>query len=209
MNKKILKALYKEACSTDQYRLQMTGVHFEKERCYATDTHILVIYNDGSEKFDGKTIDFDGVEIKGKYPDVDRVIPKGEVPNPISINFRQLRRACSWWKSRSESHCNDSVVIKNQAFNIVSLCRFLSVFEAAEEIGEMKFFLNETNRPGLAESTSLKAIIMPSTISDEGLIDEPQMPGTMSILSYANLINTFAIESSRPKEEAPAPMSWL
>ena len=76
MNKKVIKAMYDYIVSKDHIRPILMGVHFEKERCYATDTHILAVYKYGSEKFDGQTVSVNGEKIKGNYPAIDRIIPK-------------------------------------------------------------------------------------------------------------------------------------
>ena len=54
MNKKIIKAMFANICAKDETRPIMGGVHFEKERCYATDGKLLVIFQEGSEKLADK-----------------------------------------------------------------------------------------------------------------------------------------------------------
>ena len=42
MEKKIVQALFANICAKDELRPIMNGVHFESERCYASDGHVLV-----------------------------------------------------------------------------------------------------------------------------------------------------------------------
>lgn len=209
MNKNIIKAMYECCISNDEVHKNMSGVHFEKERCYATDTSILAVYNCGSEKFDGKTIDVNGEPVKGKFPPVDRAIPK-KLVNPLSVDFRQLRSACSWWTRQSSHHANDRVVLGGTPLNIRYLSRLLYLFHIASELGSLSFYLNTDNRrPVVAVSESLTVLLMPYQIEDESEIDESRIDCCACTVSYANLINTYAIESNRPKPKKTEPMSWL
>ena len=119
MDKQIIKALYGVA-SKDNVNPILNGVHFEEQRCYATDTHLLVIYNEGSEKHAGKTLSIKGEEIKGQYPPVDKVIPK-KLTNPLTLDFGQLQRACAWWGKQSDHHIEDKVVLRSTCLNIAYL----------------------------------------------------------------------------------------
>ena len=208
MNKKIIKAMLTDVASTDSYRPIMCGVHFESGRCYATDTHILVVYNEGSDKHSGKTINFNGEEIDGPYPAVDRVIPQ-KPTNPHVMDFRQLYRACSWWNRQSDHHRDDRLVIKNQGINIGYLARVLNLFNLASELGTVKLWLNEKGRPILLKSDTFTAIIMPCEFNEEFVDDERELPDSPIFISYANLVNTFALESCRPKENPNEPLGWL
>lgn len=76
MNKKVIKAMYDYIVSKEEKNPVLTGVHFERERCYASDTRLLAIYNFGSEKHADQTIGVNGEPIKGKYPAVDRIFPR-------------------------------------------------------------------------------------------------------------------------------------
>ena len=209
MNKNVVKAMYECCVSKDSVRPTLMGVHFEKERCYATDTHILAVYNCGSEKFEGKTIDVNGEALKGNFPSVDRVIPK-KLVNHLSVDFRQLRSACSWWTRQSAHHVNDVVVVGGTPLNIRYLSRLLYMFHITSELGSLKFYLNSDNScPVVAVSESLTVLLMPYNLKDESEIDEERLTGCACTVSYANLINTYAIESNRPKEKKAEPMSWL
>lgn len=209
MNKNVVKAMYECCISKDATHQNLMGVHFEKERCYATDTCILAVYNCGSEKFDGKTIDVNGEPVKGKFPPVDRVIPK-KLVNPLSVDFRQLRSACSWWTRQSAHHVDDRVMLGGTALNIRYLSRLLYLFHITAELGSLTFYLNDNSaRPVVAVSESLIVLLMPWQVKDESEIDEERNDGCSCTVSYANLINTYAIESNRPKEKKAEPMSWL
>ena len=40
MNKKVIKAMYDYIVSKEEKNPVLTGVHFERERCYASDTRL-------------------------------------------------------------------------------------------------------------------------------------------------------------------------
>lgn len=208
MNKKVIKAMYDYIVSKDDKNPILAGVHFEKERCYASDTRLLAIYNYGNEKFADQTISANGKPIKGKYPPVDRIFPK-KLPEPISVDFPQLRSACSWWTKQSGHHPEDAVVLGGAAFNIRLLSRLLYLFSLTGELGSLSFYIKDNTNPTFAMSDSLKTVIMPFNLQDESMVDEERLEGTSCVVSYANLINTYAIESNRPKEKKTEPMSWL
>lgn len=209
MNKKVIKALYDYIVGKDQIRPNIMGVHFEKERCYATDTHILAIYKYGSEKYAGQTININGEPVKGQYPAIDRIVPK-KLVNPLSVDFRQLRAACSWWTKQSTNNADDQVVLGGTVLNIRFLSRMLYLFSLTGELGTLTFYLNtDSSRPIVAVSESLTVLLMPCQLEDESKIDDERIEGTMATVSYANLINTYALESNRPKPKKSEPMGWL
>lgn len=208
MDKKIIKALY-GVVSKDGIYPNMGGVHFEKDRCVATDTRVLVVYHEGSEKHQGKTLSITGEQVKGKYPDVKRVIPK-KLTNQVVLDFGQLQRACVWWGRQSGHNSEDKVVIKGTCLNIAYLQKLLSFFVLTCETRTMKFYLNaDKSRPVVGVSDMFTALLMPCQYTEEE-IDEPRVePTTPVVVSYENLINTYALESAKPKEKKPAEMDWL
>ena len=208
MDKKIIKALY-GVVSKDGIYPYLGGVHFEKDRCVATDTRVLVVYHEGSEKHQGKTLSITGEQVKGKFPDVKRVIPK-KLANPVTLDFGQLQRACVWWGRQSEHNIEDKVIIKGTCLNIAYLQKLLSFFVLTCETRTMKFYINTDNsRPVVGVSDTFTAVLMPCQYNEED-IDEPRVePTSPVVVSYENLINTFALESSKPKEKKPAEMDWL
>lgn len=208
MDRNIVKALFKEIASKDTIRPTLNGVHFEESRCYATDTHILVVYNESDPRFAGKTISANGDEINGRFPEVDRVIPK-ERTNLFRGDLSQLYRACCWWSKQSDSNINDQVVIDGHQYVIGTMKRLLSMYSISAELRTAKMYLNELNRPAIVVSDLLTSIQMPCTPSPEEKIDDVRSDGEPVVVSYANLINTFAIESTKPKDVAPASFSWL
>lgn len=210
MDKKVIKAMYDYIASKEkEIYPNLMGVHFEKDRCYATDTHLLAVYNFGNEKFAGKTVDINGEPIKGTFPAVDRVIPK-KLVNPISVDFRQLKAASSWWTNQSAHHADDQVILGGSALNIRFISRMLYLFSLTGELGSITLYLNtDSSRPVLAVSESLTVLLMPCKVEDESKIDDERIEGTYSVVSYANFINTYAIESNRPKPKKSEPMSWL
>lgn len=208
MDKNIVKALFKEIASKDPIRQTLMGVHFDEKRCYATDTHILVVYNDSDARFVGKTISSEGSELPGRYPDVNRVIPK-ECSNLFRGSLPQLYRACCWWTKQSNSNKEDQVVIDGHQYVISTLKRLLSMYSVSGELQTAKMYLNEPTRPAMVVSELLTSIQMPCNPSPVEKIDDVRTYEEPVVVSYANLINTYAIESSKPKESAPASFGWL
>ncbi len=209
MDKKIIKALYGVVAKDEVYK-NMGGVHFEVDRCIATDTRILVIYHEGSEKHQGKTLSATGEPITGKkFPDVKRVIPK-KLINLVELDFGQLQRACAWWGRQSEHNSEDKVVIRGTCLNINYLQKLLSFFVMTCETRVMKMYLNADNtRPVVAVSDTFTALLMPCTYTEDE-VDEPRVDMTAPVVvSYENLINTYALESAKPKEKKPDAMDWL
>lgn len=208
MDKKIVKALFSEIASKDPIRPLMMGVHFEDKWCAATDTHVLVVYNESDTRFSGKTIGSDGQEISGKYPDVLRVIPKD---NNALFNgdLGQLFRALQWWSREKDTHPDDKVVIGDQTFCIVTLKKMLYMLSLTSEFGTSKFYLGEQGRPGKLLSETFTAVAMPCTPTPIESIDDVRTTDCPMTVSYANLINTFAIESCKPKVTTPSAFDWL
>lgn len=208
MDKKIVKAMYNDIVSKESVRPLMMGVHFEEKRCYATDTHVLIVYNESDLRFIDKTIGPKGEEIKGTYPAIDRVIPK-DVCNEFKGDKSQLLRALVWWNKQSDSHPDDLVVIGNQTFRMSYLRRMLNMFSLTSELRTSSLWLNEGGRPAKMESETFTAIVMPCTPVSEDIIDDERNPEAPVAVSYANLINTFALESSKPKAATPSAFDWL
>ncbi len=208
MEEKIVKALYNDIASKDTIRPLMTGVHFEEKRCYATDTKVLVVYNQGDSRFAGKTLDANGQALDGAYPNIDRVIPKQET-NLFKGDLSQLYRALAWWGKQKDSHPDDRVVIGDQTFTISALKRLLGIFGITSEYGTAKMWLNEQARPTKIVSDTFTTIIMPCTPCPVEDIDDIRSFDSPVTVSYANLINTFALESSKPKESTPSAFDWL
>ena len=91
MDKKIIKAMFDNICAKDELRPIMNGIHFEESRCYASDGHILIIYNEGVPRLKDKTILLEGMEIDGRYPNVDSVLPsKNAKYTEMQIDVEQL-----------------------------------------------------------------------------------------------------------------------
>lgn len=208
MDKKIVKTMFNEIVSKETVRPLMTGVHFEEKRCYATDTHVLIVYKESDPRFAGKTLSSDGEEIKGNYPPIDRVIPN-DVSHEFTGDKAQLHRALVWWSKQKDSHPDDLVVIGNQTFRISYLRRMLNMFSMTCELRSARLWLNEQGRPAKMESETFTAIAMPCTPVAEESIDDERNPESPMAVSYANLINTFALEGSKPKVEIPSAFDWL
>lgn len=60
------------------------GVHYADGKAYSTDAHILVINRqEYPTDYEGKTIDKDGNEVEGRYPDCEAVVPKWDDLTPM------------------------------------------------------------------------------------------------------------------------------
>lgn len=206
MNKKIVKALFSYAVSKEQIRPIMQGVHFEEDVCVASDTHVLVVYKASNPALAGKTKLEDGTDIDGKYPSFKRVIPK-KAGTPVNYNWSQVYRAIKWFKKQEGCNPNDRLVVGNCHVSMATLLNALEVFNAAGDLGFMKVSTIDPGRPILLESEQLTAIVMPCQ-SEPEKVDLEREDCASVVVSYANLINTYAIESAKPKE-AKVEMAWL
>lgn len=206
MNKKIVKALFSYAVSKEQIRPIMQGVHFEEDVCVATDTHVLVVYKASNPALAGTTKLEDGTDIKGTFPAFKRVIPK-KAGTPVNYNWSQVYRAIKWFKKQEGYNSNDRLVIGSCHVAMSILLNALEVFNAAGDLGFMKVSVIDPARPILLESEQLTAIVMPCQ-SEPEKVDLERQDCESVVVSYANLINTYAIESAKPKE-AKVEMAWL
>lgn len=206
MNKKIVKAMFSFAVSKEDIRPIMKGVHFEEDCCVASDTHVLVVYNESNPKFAGRTMLEDGQDVKGKYPDFKRVIPKKN-GTPVSFNWSQVYKAIKWFKKQEGYNLNDMIMVGECGVRMETLLHALEVFNAAGDLSFMSVSTIAPERPIVLESSQLKAIAMPCAFEPEK-VDLPREDCASVIMSYANLFNTYAIESSKPKE-AKVEMAWL
>lgn len=209
MDKKIVKAMYTNIVGKEEVPPIMKGVHFEKGRCYATDSHILVVYKEGNSKLDGKTIDLSGTELSGRYPNIDSVIPKDTSLQKFGsrIDLEQMQKACSWHLRQAGSTKNDAVVIEGICYNINLLNKVLNVFFAANELKNATMHKNDKTRPSVIKSKNIDAVIMPVTYS-ESSVDEERKPEGSVIRSYENFINTYVFEGWK-KAPVVAELSWL
>lgn len=209
MDKKIVKAMYTNIVSKDNQSPVLNGVHFEKDRCYATDTKILVVYHKGSSNFDGKTLDLSGTELNGRFPNVDSVMPKTDALNKFGarIDLEQLQKACNWHLRLPESTKNDGVVIEDVCYNLECLQKILNVFQAASELKTATMLKTEKQKPTVIKGKSLEAIIMPMQYSETS-VDAERQPEGSAVHSYENFINTFVFEGWK-KQPVATEMSWL
>ena len=76
--------------------------------------------------------------------------------------------------------------------------------------GSLTFYLNaDASRPVVAVSENLTTLLMPCQLDDESRIDDERIDSELITVSYANLINTYALEICRPKVKKSEPMGWL
>lgn len=205
MDKQIIKAIYANAVSRENIRPLMTGIHFEKDRCYASDTHILVVYKEGSKEYDGQTISITGEPIKGIYPNIDRVIPKAGLRN-VDIDLEQLHRACQWYMRSDFGTPDDEVLIENVALKVSNIYRLLNIFKVGKQLMKTKFYVVDPSRPVVFKNSLFTGIIMPCSVNME-FVDMEPTPEDRRTISYAYLINTYVFEGWKKKEDDR--LSWL
>lgn len=205
MDKQIIQAIYANAVSRESIRPLMTGIHFEKNRCYASDTHILIVYNQGSEELEGKTINVNGEQIKGNYPNIERVIPKNNLKN-VNIDLDQLHRACQWYMRSDFGTPDDEVLIEDVAVKVSMIYRLLNIFKVGKTLKNTKFYVTDPTRPVVFKNAMFTGIIMPCSVNIE-FVDMDPLPDERRTISYANLINTFAFEGWKKPETDR--LSWL
>lgn len=207
MNKKIIKAMYQNIVSKDVNRPIMGGVHFEEGRCYASDGHVLVILNEGSKALDGKTLNLEGEEIEGRYPNVDSVFPRREdSDNEFVLDVKQLREACNYHTRKQGTTDNDAVVINGVGFNVCTLLKLLNTILIAGT-KDVKFTSKDKSHAVVVENgKALRCLIMP-TLFVEDQVDAEAELGESVILSYENFINDYVFNSWK-KPKAKEELAW-
>jgi len=209
MDKKIIKAMYANATSRDELHPQLCGVHFEENRCYASDGHVLTIFNEGSKSFNGKTIDLDGTVIEGRFPNVDAVFPAKDDWKDFGarIDLQQLQRACAWQRRRIGSNQRDLVVFGDIGLTIEALNRVLLIYQAAGELDGAEIFSTGNNRPVVVSSGRLKSLLMPALFEIKS-VDQEREEGCPTAISYGELINDYVFNSWK-REPIAEPLAWL
>lgn len=207
MDKKVLKQIYADIVSRDPVRPMMTGIHFGEEECVASDTHVLVVYKQGSKNLAGKTLNAEGEECKGVYPNWKRVIPNEMPFEALPINLTQLYKALKWHRQQQESHKGDMVAFDENVISIDYLFRVLNVYMVAGELPLCKLYLNQVARPIKLESPTLTSIIMPVQ-GGSLVVDAEREPECSAILSYETIINNYAFNNWK-KVEKPMELAWI
>lgn len=206
MNKKIIKAMFSYAVSKEESRPIMKGIHFSEDACIATDTHVLVVYKETKPELIGKTMLLNGAVVKGKYIDYKRVIPK-KAGTPINVDWKQVYNALKWHKKQPNFNPNDRVCIGGCHLSIEYLLNLLEIYKMAGDLFFIRAVTYEPARPMLLESEQLKSVIMPC-VPDEENVDKERVDCASVVVSHENLILTYAMESSKPKEVVEE-MAWL
>lgn len=207
MDKKVLKQMYADIVSREPIRPVILGIHFEEDACVATDTHVLVVYKQGSKNLAGRTINSEGEDCKGTYPNWQRVIPAEMPGEPLPINLTQLYKALKWHRQQPDSHRGDMIAFDDCVMSVDYLYRVLNVYMVAGELPLCKFYLNEVTRPAKLESPNLTAIVMPVSGGNYEIDGERENEG-IAILSYETIINNYAFNSWK-KTEKPMELAWI
>ena len=210
MNKQVLEAMFANIVANDPARPVMNGVHFESERTYASDGHILVIYHEGSEQLDGKTMSELGEEIEGRYPNVDGVFPKKENwGKEASFDIPQLKKALAYYMKKDTTTANDRVVKNGTCFMSKSLARLLNTMTLVGDPKDIRFYSPERKSATVVTSKEMTCLIMPALYNDEDVdfVDENDIECTKT-LSYENLINDFVFNGWK-KPEPKTKLAWV
>lgn len=208
MDKKIIQLMFANVCAKDELRPVLSGVHFEEARCYATDGHLLVIYEESNPKLTGKTMSQTGEEIDGRYPNVDRVFPAEEnFGTKLNIDIEQLYSACMWHMKQKESADRDGVVINGVSYNVILLKKILNV-ALCGGARNVKFYNSDPSRATVITSSKLKCLIMPQLHKESEIDSERLDENCPRIYSYENFINEYVFNSWR-KEPKKEPLSWI
>lgn len=207
MDKKIIKSMFDNICAKDELRPIMNGIHFEESRCYASDGHILIIYNESVPRLKDKTILLEGMEIDGRYPNVDSVLPsKNAKYTEMQIDVEQLKNACIWHSKKPSAMDIDRVVICDVGLNVNTLLRFLKTVSLFGK--EQTFAFYDRLKSVLVEGENFKGIIMPMEYNEKDIDAESEFNETCTVYSYENFINDYVFNSW--KDEVPKKvLSWL
>lgn len=207
MDKKIIKSMFDNICAKDELRLIMNGIHFEENRCYASDGHILIIYNESVPRLKDKTILLEGMEIDGRYPNVDSVFPSENAKHTeMQIDVEQLKNACIWHSKKPSAMDVDRVVICGVGLNVNTLLRFLKTVSLFGK--EQTFYFYDRLKSVLVDGENFKGIIMPMEYNEKDIDAESEFNETCTVYSYENFINDYVFNSW--KDEAPKKvLSWL
>lgn len=207
MDKKIIKSMFDNICAKDELRLIMNGIHFEESRCYASDGHVLIIYNESVPRLKDKTILLEGMEIDGRYPNVDSVFPSENAKHTeMQIDVEQLKNACIWHSKKPSAMDVDRVVICGVGLNVNTLLRFLKTVSLFGK--EQTFAFYDRLKSVLVEGENFKGIIMPMEYNEKDIDAESEFYETCTVYSYENFINDYVFNSW--KDEAPKKvLSWL
>lgn len=207
MDKKIIKSMFDNICAKDVLRPIMNGIHFEENRCYASDGHILIIYNESVPRLKDKTILLEGMEIDERYPNVDSVFPSENAKHTeMQIDVEQLKNACIWHSKKPSAMDVDRVVICGVGLNVNTLLRFLKTVSLFGK--EQTFAFYDRLKSVLVEGENFKGIIMPMEYNEKDIDAESEFNETCTVYSYENFINDYVFNSW--KDEVPKKvLSWL
>lgn len=207
MDKKIIKSMFDNICAKDVLRPIMNGIHFEENRCYASDGHILIIYNESVPRLKDKTILLEGMEIDGRYPNVDSVLPSENAKHTeMQIDVEQLKNACIWHSKKPSAMDVDRVVICSVGLNVNTLLRFLKTVSLFGK--EQTFAFYDRLKSVLVEGENFKGIIMPMEYNEKDIDANSEFNETCTVYSYENFINDYVFNSW--KDEAPKKvLNWL
>lgn len=207
MDKKIIKSMFDNICAKDVLRPIMNGIHFEENRCYASDGHILIIYNESVPRLKDKTILLEGMEIDGRYPNVDSILPSENAKHTeMQIDVEQLKNACIWHSKKPSAMDVDRVVICGVGLNVNTLLRFLKTVSLFGK--EQTFAFYDRLKSVLVEGENFKGIIMPMEYNEKDIDAESEFNETCTVYSYENFINDYVFNSWKD-EASKKVLNWL
>ncbi len=200
MDKKILKAMYANLVAQDELRPVMNGVYFDEEGvCVGSDGHVLVVYECGKTKFEGKILLQSGEEIDGKYPNFRSVIPSEREEYEHRIDLKELYQACQYHLKKEDSNPEDRVSILHKTYKVKVLVRILNVFIAAGLLNKATIYKSAPDRATVIEAKGMTGIIMPCQHMED-TVDVDMDDGSAKTVSYESLVNDYAFNSWRKPE---------
>lgn len=206
MNKKVIKMMFANITLKDDLRPIFNGIHFEEKRCYCTNGHIVLIYNEGSKKLCNNTIDIAGKKIEGHFPNVDSVINIKE-NSAINIDYKQLLNACTWYLHQEDSNSEDCVIIGNNSIKIKYIMNILNVVNSANDLNSFAFMNSERSKGVPFKGKLTYGVVMP-TIFENKDIDAERIEDCNIVLSFENFINKYVFNGWK-KKASPTELEWL
>lgn len=200
MDKKILKAMFANAVASDELRPVMNGVYFDEEGvCCGSDGHVLVVYECGKSKFEGKVISVTGEEIEGRYPNFRSVIPKERNEYEHKIDLKELYAACQYHLKKPDANGEDRVSILHKTFKVKAIVRICNIFSAAGLLSKAVLYKSDPTSATVIECKGLTGLIMPCQHFEDS-VDVDLEDGSAMTISYESLINDYAFNSWRKQE---------
>ena len=150
------------------WRLVLTGVHYEDGYMYASDSHLAIkVKQDYLPELEEKTIDKKGAEITEKYPDVNRVIPPDEAMTFVQIDFAKVLEVEKVYRldCKADKEIKIGLVKVGETYLSVELLAKIAKF--ALHFGIEKIGIQSPDRCVKITNGESMAILMPVIYTDQ------------------------------------------